>query len=178
MIGTKVNALRKAKGMTLQQLGESAGLSASFLSQVERGQTFPTVISLASIASALGVSPSYFFPPPHSSGPVVRSYERHPFRVQEGHVVYARLGGDFEGRQLEPLLVTYPPRFESEVFNHVGEEFCILLEGKVIFTIDGAELALAPGDSMHFRSDCTHRVRNPTDEPAQLIFVNTPPYLT
>ncbi len=178
MVGSKVNSLRKAKGMTLQQLGETAGLSASFLSQVERGRAFPTVISLASIAQALGVSPSYFFPPPHLEGPVVRSYERHPFRLQDHHVVYARLGGDFDGRCLEPLLVTYPPHFDSEVFNHVGEEFCILLEGRVAFTIDGDQHVLAPGDSMHFRSNRTHKVSNPTDEPAQLVFVNTPPYLT
>lgn len=178
MVGSKVNSLRKAKGMTLQQLGESAGLSASFLSQVERDMTFPTVISLASIARALGVSPSFFFPPQHIAGPVVRSYERQPFRLEDGHVVYARLGGDFDSRQLEPLLVTYPPRFESEVFSHLGEEFCILLEGKVAFTIDGDQYVLAPGDSMHFRSNRTHRVSNPTDEPAQLVFVNTPPYLT
>ncbi len=59
MIGKKINTLRKAQGLTLQQLGTASGLSASFLSQVERGLASPTVVSLAQIARALGASPTY-----------------------------------------------------------------------------------------------------------------------
>jgi len=177
MMGRKINALRKGKGLTLQQLGDVAGLSASFLSQVERGLTSPTVMSLAHIARALDVSPSYFFPPPRPHGPVVRSYERQPFRLQDGNVVYARLGADFDGRRLEPLMVTYPPRFESEAFSHEGEEFFYVVDGKVVLTIEDETFDLNAGDSMHFSSGCVHRVANPADAPAQLIYVNTPPYL-
>jgi transcriptional regulator with XRE-family HTH domain len=177
VIGRKIHALRKAKEMTLQQLSDASGLSASFLSQVERDLASPTVISLAHIAHALGVGASYFFPPPPSEDLVVRSYERHPFRLEQGRVVYAKLGGDFAGRALEPLLVTYPPKFESEVFSHEGEEFLYVLEGQVKVFLDDNEYCLNAHDSMHFLSQHVHRLENPNDTPAQVIFVNTPKFL-
>lgn len=177
MVGIKIHALRKAKGMTLQQVSDRSGLSASFLSQVERDLASPTVISLAHIAHALGVGASYFLPPPPAGDLVVRSYDRQPFKLADGEVVYARLGSDFEGRTLEPLLVTYPPRFVSEVFNHDGEEFLYVLQGQVLIFFDEQEYRLNEGDSTHFASKQTHRLENPLDLPVQVVFVNTPAYI-
>jgi transcriptional regulator with XRE-family HTH domain len=177
MVGQKIQALRKRKRMTLRQISELSGLSISFLSQVERDLTSPTVISLAHIAQALGVSASYFLPSPPAASIAVRSYERQPFRLDDGKIVYARLGGDFDERTLEPLLVTYPPHFRSEVFTHPGEEFLYVLEGQVVVHLDQIEYCLNPHDSMHFYSRHIHRTENRQDTPAQVIFVNTPKYL-
>lgn len=178
MLGTKVNALRKAKGLTLKELGESANLSASFISQVERGLASPTVISLAQIAHALGVGPSYFFPPPPQDGPVVRSYSRHPFQVAEAEVFYARLGEDFSDRVLEPLVTTYPPGFVSEEFRHPGEEFVFVLEGQVVFVLSGVEYVMTSGDSIHYPSDQPHHLENRGEHPVHMVYVTTPPFLS
>ncbi|MCA9836987.1 MAG: helix-turn-helix transcriptional regulator [Trueperaceae bacterium] len=177
MIGKKIHTLRKAKHMTLQQMSEISGLSVSFLSQVERDLASPTVTSLVNIAHALGVQTSYFFPQPPSENLVVRSYERHPFKLEDGKIVYARLGGDFNGRTLEPMLVTYPPQFESEWISHPGEEFIYMLEGQVKVFFDELEYCLNPHDSMHLPSNHSHRICNSYNIPAQVIFVNTPRFL-
>lgn len=177
LVGQKIHALRKAKGLTLKQVSDLSGRSVSFLSQVERNLTSPTVTSLAQIAHALGVGASYFFTPPPREGQVVRSYAHQPFRLEDGEVVYARLGAEFEGRTLEPLLVAYPPHFASETSSHEGEEFLYLLEGQVMIFLEEQEYTLNPGDSMHFASRHTHRVVNPCDVPARILFVNTPKYL-
>ncbi len=177
MIGKKIHTLRKAKGMTLQQMSDVSGLSVSFLSQVERDLASPTVTSLVNIAHSLEVQASYFFPQPPEENLVVRSYERHPFKLEDGKIVYARLGGDFEGRTLEPMLVTYPPEFESEWISHPGEEFIYLLEGQVKVFFDALEYTLNPHDSMHLPSNHSHRICNSYSIPAQVIFVNTPRFL-
>ena len=177
MVGRKIQSLRKQKRMTLKQIGERSGLSVSFLSQVERDLASPTVISLAHIAQALGVSASFFFPPPPAENIAVRSYERQPFRLSDGKIVYARLGGDFEERTLEPLHVTYPPFFKSEVFTHPGEEFLYVLEGQLIVLLDKVEYCLNPHDSMHFYSRHIHQTENRLDIPTQVVFINTPKYL-
>lgn len=177
MVGSKIHALRKAKSMTLRQVSDLSGLSVSFLSQVERDLASPTVSSLAHIAHALGVGASYFLPPPPAADLVVRSYRRQPFQLADGEVVYARLGGEFEGRHLEPLLVTYPPRFSSEVFSHEGEEFLYVLQGQVLMILDEEEHRLQEGDSMHFASNRPHRLENPRDLPTQVLFVNTPTFI-
>ena len=177
MVGKRVHTLRKGKGLTLQQLGEVSGLSAAFLSQVERELTSLSVSSLASIAQALDVSPSYFFPPPAANGGLVRGYARQPFQMEHADVVYARLGAAFEGRTLEPLLATYPPAYVSERSKHRGEEFYYVLSGQLRIEIDGDEHKLDVDDSLHFSSERPHRLANRSDSPVRVIAVTTPTLL-
>ena len=56
--------------MSLRELADKAEISASMLSQIETGKTFPSVRSLYSIASALAVSVDYFFPEQGNNGEV------------------------------------------------------------------------------------------------------------
>jgi quercetin dioxygenase-like cupin family protein len=54
---------------------------------------------------------------------------------------------------------------------HPGEELVCLLEGAMRFTVDGAEVQLAPGDSIHFRTDLPHSWSNPSPEhPARAVW--------
>lgn len=174
MIGRQVQRLRKQRGLTLQQLGEAAGLSAAFLSQVEREVSSLSVSSLASIAKALDVSPSFFFDKPEPNGVAVRGYARAPFRMEHAEVVYARLGSSFAGRTMEPLFVTYPPGYVSEDSAHAGEEFYYVLNGQLVVLLDGEEHKLNADDSIHFRSDRRHRLSNVADAPVHVIAVTTP----
>lgn len=174
MIGKRLNGLRKRMGLTLQQVAEASGLSAAFLSQVERELTSPSVSSLASIAKALDVNPSFFFPPPQSNGMVVRGYARQPFSMDDADVVYARLGGNFENRTLEPLHVTYPPEYASEESCHEGEEFYYVLSGQLVVDIEGDEHKLNADDSLHFASHRRHRLENRGDVPVHVVVVTTP----
>jgi|SRR5690606_25240339 len=177
MIGGQIRRLRKQRGLTLQQLGEAAGLSAAFLSQVEREVTSLSVSSLSSIARALDVNPSLFFPETASNGVTVRGYAREPFRMDHAEVVYARLGRSFQGRSLEPLFVTYPPGYLSEVSSHGGEEFYYVLSGQLVVTLDGETHKLNADDSIHFRSDRRHQLANSSDAPVQVVAVTTPALL-
>jgi transcriptional regulator with XRE-family HTH domain len=177
MIGKSVRALRKRRRLTLQQVSAASGLSAAFLSQVERELTSLSVSSLAGIAKALDVSPSYFFPPPSSNGALVRGYARQPFSMDHADVVYARLGSAFEGRTLEPLMATYPPEYVSEESSHDGEEFYYVLSGQLVVVVDGEEHRLSADDSLHFDSRRPHRLTNQSDSPVRVIAVTTPTLL-
>ncbi len=177
MIGHQIRVLRKRRGMTLQQLGEESGLSAAFLSQVEREMTSLSVSSLASIAKALNVLPSMFFPHPNGHSVAVRGYAREPFRMDHADVVYARLGHSFDGRLLEPLFVTYPPSYRSEFSSHDGEEFYYVLNGQLAVNLDGETYKLNEGDSIHFKSDRRHQLANLSEVPVQVVAVTTPTLL-
>lgn len=177
MIGGQIKKLRKQRGLTLQQLGDASGLSAAFLSQVEREVTSLSVSSLASIARALKVNPSMFFPNPAGNGITVRGYAREPFRMDHAEVVYSRLGRSFPGRSMEPLFVTYPPGYVSEVSAHDGEEFYYVLSGQLAVSLDGEVHKLNADDSIHFMSDRQHQLANASDVPVKVIAVTTPTLL-
>ena len=178
MIGKKLQSLRKSKGLTLQQVSAASGISAAFLSQVERELTSLSIASLASIARALEVNPSFFFPPPHSQGLSVPSYAREPFQMDNAEVVYARLGGDFHGRTLEPLFATYPPCYVGEELSHIGEEFYYVLSGQLVAVIGDDDHKLNQNDSIHFSSSDKHHIENRGEVPVHVVAVTTPTLLS
>jgi len=57
----KLANLRKEKGLTQQELGDKAGVSAKTISKWEMGQSLPDITYIDSLAKALGVGPSIFF---------------------------------------------------------------------------------------------------------------------
>lgn len=171
----KIRTLRIQQEMTLKDLGEKSGLSVSFLSQVERGNSSLAITSLQKISEVLGVSMSYFFQDTVNNKYYTPAEELKPFQIERSNAVYARLGGEFEGRALEPIHITLAPHQRQEVsFNHPGEEFYYVLGGQVVMNIDGKEYHMKSGDSIHFPSTLDHFWYNPADNPVHIICVLTP----
>lgn len=169
-----IRARRMQLDMTLTQLAQGSGLSAPFLSQVERGDSGLSLTSLLRIAHALGVSLNYFVAPRAATSPVLKHEQAEFFTLDGSRVQHARLAAFTEDRQLEPLLLIIPPQYESEPFRHSGEEFFYVKQGRLTVTIAGTEYRLEPGDSAHFNSGERHRWRNDGKEEVRLIWVGTP----
>jgi len=75
-LGADIRALRKTRGLTLADLGETLNRSVGWLSQVERDLSVPSVSDLRQLAKALDVSLSSLFrsaAPEHEQGIIVRS---------------------------------------------------------------------------------------------------------
>lgn len=115
-------------GLTLQELADKSGLSAPFLSQVERDHTTPSITSL--IAKALEVDIHYFISPPPPSQVVRRASD--PELLDMGNEIrYERLTGKHGERQMEALLMTIPPRTSTPATTRGGEGFYYVLDGKL-----------------------------------------------
>jgi len=174
-VSSRIRELRIEKKFTLKDLSEKTGLSVSFLSQVERASSSLAITSLKKIADALEVPITRFFEDFSNDTFHVKKEEQKPFKLEGSSVTYTRLGGEFSGRSIEPLLVTYPPGSTPEKnFSHPGEEFYYILEGELIFEVDGKEFILKPGDSIHFPSTLSHAVRNPLQVDAKVLSIVTP----
>ena len=170
----KIRVLRKQRDLTLKELSEKTGLSISFLSQVERGSTSLAITSLKKIADALEVPITDFFENEENKNFVVKLESQKPFRIEGSNAEYIRLGGNFYGRSLEPLIVTLEPLFEGDVFSHPGEEFYYILEGAVIFNVDGKEYLVKAGESIHFPSSLPHSWSNPLPHKSKILSITTP----
>lgn len=172
-IGALIRARRRQQHMTLMDLGEAAEVSVGYLSQVERDHATPSLGTLAQIARALGVSIDYFVatPAPHSA--LTRAGERNRFSIDGSSIVYERLGADFPGNQLSSFVMTVPPGYRSETVAHEGEELLFILEGAITQRLDGEEMVMQAGDSLHFRGNRPHSWSNHTDQPARLLWTGT-----
>jgi transcriptional regulator with XRE-family HTH domain len=171
----KIRDLRKQHDLTLKDLSEKTGLSISFLSQVERGSTSLAITSLKKIADAFEVPITDFFENESNQNFLVKAEHHKPFRIEGSDAEYTRLGGNFNGRSLEPIIVTLAPNLiQDNVFSHPGEEFYYVLEGAVIFTVDGKEYLLKARDSIHFPSNLPHIWQNPLNQTSKILCVLTP----
>jgi len=163
--------------MTLQVLASASGLSAPFLSQVERDLAMPSLVSLTAIAQALGVEMSYFVGTPPPGQVVRRGNQPELLQVGSGPVVYHRLSGQHEERKMEALHMTVPPGIASPLARREGEGFWYILGGELSVWIGQEHFILGPGDSAHFDQRHPYRMRNDGARDVTMIWVGTPALL-
>lgn len=172
-VGALIRARRRQQQMTLMDLGAAAEVSVGYLSQVERDHATPSLGTLAQISRALGVSIDYFVATPAPHNALTRAGERNRFSIDGSSIVYERLGAEFPGNQLSSFVMSVPPGYRSETVAHEGEEILYVLEGAITQRLDGEEMVMNAGDSLHFRGNRPHSWSNHTDQPAKLLWTGT-----
>lgn len=173
-LGNRVRALRSARDLTLQTVANRTGLSASMISMVERGLTSPSIGTLVSIASTLGVHMSdlFDFPVDAEHNPVHPADDQQTVTTPTG--VVRRLAQLDERRGVELVVNEYPPGSSSAdaQTHHTGHEYGIVLEGQLVVELGDHRHELGPGDAIAYDSDRPHRICNEGPLPARTIWVN------
>ncbi|HEX6093988.1 MAG TPA: cupin domain-containing protein [Dongiaceae bacterium] len=179
-MGRQIRELRKARGMTLAELSSRTGLSVSYVSQVERSVSSPSVIALYEISRALGVNVSYFFADGGSDEDserafIVRAGRRRKVVIEAG-AVDELLSPSLSG-SLEILMSHLPPGSVSGArpYTHEGEEGGVIMEGQMELWIADKHFVLSKGDSFAFSSTLPHRYGNPGKTETVVIWAITPP---
>ena len=177
MIGERLRAIRVIRRKTLREVAEAAGVSESFVSQVERGRTSASVASLQRLATALGIEVTDLFATNGATHPTVL---RHDAREQVlwGHLGRKALLTPKPFHALEVIAAQFDPGGSTgeEPYTHGdSEELLLVIEGEVHVQLGNEIHELHTGDSVNYRSSTPHRVSNPGDETAEVLFVITPP---
>lgn len=175
-IGEKLKQVRNAKGMTLKELGDIAGLSAGYLSQLERGKSSIGMSQLGKLANCLGVDVRYFISEEfQSENPVMKSYENVVLYIENERSFQYRITNDLHSKDLLPRIDVLLPGFSTEAAHtHGGEEFIYVLEGVMTVGIDGKVYELYPGDTAHYSATTVHSWSNNTSKPVRVLLVTTP----
>lgn len=175
-VGPRVRALREAMGLSLRDLSERTGVSAPMLSQVERGETSPTLQVAGRIAGGLELTLSQLL------------------RLDEQGVVSVvraadRRAGGADGHSYEILTPPLPGQ-RAELSRHVlspgartggagdppmhepgARETALVEAGSAVLVVDGARHELREGDCVTFDADLPHHFENPTPKEAVLLAV-------
>lgn len=166
-IGEKIRALRLKKKIGLVDLGKHTGLSPALLSKIERGRLFPTLPTLLRIALVFGVGLEYFFAGAREKPlvAIVRKDQRVqlPDRPGARDVAYRFESLDYPAteRRFNSYYAEFFPVAPDKLRPHAhpGVEFIYTLQGTLSVHMDGAEHALAAGDSLYFDSSVPHAYR-------------------
>jgi transcriptional regulator with XRE-family HTH domain len=177
-LGPRVRALREAMGLSLRDLAVRSGVSAPMLSQVERGETSPTLQVAARIATGLELRLSQLLRLDEDGAvSVVRRSERRQGSVRGRGHRYEILTPPLPGQRAELSRHTLaagavtggpgdPPMHEPG-----SRETALVQECVVLLVIDGAAHELRDGDCVTFDADLPHHFENPGPEPAVLLAV-------
>lgn len=185
--GLEVRQLRKARSMTLAQLAEASGISLSHVSAIERGTVNASLDKVTRLANALSVPVAWFFTRRPGTGPlerahVVRAKNRRNLNLLYGEpaersgytdwLLSSTIGGAFYFGISE-----YPPHEDhhrDEIVVRDGEQHCLVLDGEIELLLGDEVITLRPGDSFSIPGNIPHRSANRSDQPARMIWVNSP----
>ncbi len=177
-IGARVRALREASSLSLRELAARSGVSAPMLSQVERGETSPTLVVAAKIAAGLELRLSQLLRLDEDGAvTIVRAGQRR------------RGGNPGRGHRFE-VMTSEQPGQRAELSRHLlagggatgasddppmhepgSRETALVERGRVVLVCDGERHELAEGDCVTFDADLPHHFENPTGAEASLLAV-------
>lgn len=175
-LGERIRAIRQLRRRTLKEIATAAGISESFLSQLERGRTNATIATLQRLATALGIEVSDLFSTGSSRPRVIRRDARE--FVAWGSQGRKALLTPKPFHSLEVVVARFEPGGSTgdEPYTHGdSEELLIVVEGSVHVQLGTEIHDVSAGDSVHYQSSTPHRVSNPYDETAEVLFVISPP---
>jgi transcriptional regulator with XRE-family HTH domain len=175
-VGSRIRALREGMGFSLRDLAERSGVSAPMLSQVERGETSPTLAVAAKIASGLELSLSQLLRLDEGgSVSVVRADER--MRGGSGRHAYEVVTPAQPGQRaevslhvLEPGAATGGPD-DPPMHEPGAREIAVVTGGRLRLVCDGTTYELSEGDSVTFDADLPHHFENPDGSEARFFAV-------
>jgi transcriptional regulator with XRE-family HTH domain len=178
VLGARVKALREVSGLSLRDLAERSGVSAPMLSQVERGETSPTLAIAAKIAAGLELRLSQLLRLDETGAVTVA-------RAGKGQ----RGGNPRRGHSFEVLTAARPGQ-RVEVSRHTlaptgttgasddppmhepgSRETAVVEVGELVLVCDGERYRLGPGDCVTFDADLPHHFENATDAEAAFLAV-------
>jgi transcriptional regulator with XRE-family HTH domain len=164
-IGARVHSLRDAMGLSLRDLADRSGVSAPMLSQVERGETSPTLAVAAKIAAGLELTLSQLLRLDEGGHAVVSRAARRRRYSHGGHK-YEELTPPLPGQRADVSLHSLGPGAatggagDPPMHEPGSRETTVVLEGELTLVIDGTIHELAAGDSVTFDADLPHHFEN------------------
>jgi transcriptional regulator with XRE-family HTH domain len=166
--------------LSLRDLAERSGVSAPMLSQVERGETSPTISVATRIAAGLDLSLSQLLRLDEGGTvSIVRADERAAGGARARGHSYEVLTPPLPGQRAEVSLHVLKPGSRTAgdddppMHEPGARETAVVLEGELRLHCDGEAHDLAAGDSVTFDSDLAHRFENPGKTPTRFLAVVT-----
>lgn len=174
-IGNKIKELRNRNGLTQQELADRTELTKGFISQLERGQVSPSIVTLLDLIECLGTTASEFFKETEEER-VVFSEEGFFEKVDDAGNSIQWIVPTAQKYHMEPLLVVVQPHQTLEEDKpHDGEEFGYLISGRIRLHLGDTVYTVKAGESFFYPAKRNHRIENPGSRPARFIWVSTPP---
>lgn len=173
----RIRSLREARGLSLRALADAAGISAAALSQIENGQTSPSVATLEKLAYGLRIPMAGFFAEEENGSTLeVLSLEACPDFALGAAVHLVPLAAQRHPAPFEPVLIRLAPggRLGEQPFLVGMEtEFVWVRRGRALLEYEAETHTVAETQSVYYDPRQPHNWLNPFDVPCELLMVRS-----
>jgi transcriptional regulator with XRE-family HTH domain len=175
-VGPRIRALRDAMALSLRDLATRSGVSAQMLSQVERGETSPTLAVAAKIAAGLELTLSQLLRLDEGQNVVVSRAAARRANQRGGHL-FEELTPPMPGQRADVSMHALAPgattggRSDPPMHEPGSRETAVVLAGALALVVDGSRYDLQEGDSVTFDADLPHHFENDGADPTRFIAV-------
>lgn len=174
-VGAALRATRRSRGMTLNEAGVHSGLSASFISALERGVTGASPTALTRLRAAY--SEGHGTVRSKRAGDTALGISWRRGRSRRVVPVSTGVGVEWLSQlpgMMEPQLYTVEPGASSAgAYQHAGEEFLYVLDGMLQIRVGGTTVQLGRHEAVHFSSALVHDWSNPGRIPTRVLWITT-----
>jgi len=177
-IGQKIRTWRNEKDLTLQDLAKKTNLTAGYISQVEHDKSSPSIATLKRIAKALNVLIIDFFADEVIDDFKVMNQDQWTKVVLPGwEAEVKQLVRIVGSKRMQPCYTVIPPggRSRGAPYSHPGEEFGLVLKGKMTLTVGLEVYRVGPMTSFYYSSLIPHTWKNEGSKPCAVVWVVSPP---
>ncbi len=178
-LGKRVTKYREGLGLTQEQLASNSGLDVGYLKDVEEGNIYPPIGTIIKLSRALGQRVGTFMDDQFQPDPIVMRKadrdEETSSRGADNQYHYYPLGKGKTDRHMEPLFIRMDPNEEQKISTHEGEEFIIVVSGRILVRYGKEETIIEEGDSVYFNSVVPHYV-GAIDGPAEIYAILYTPF--
>ncbi len=175
-LGRRLRSLRQLRQLSLSAVARHAGTSPSFLSQLERGSTSPSISSLRRICAVLGVTLAELFDEDGANPmQVLRRGDRPMVETEPGTRKYLLSRKPL--RNIEVYVGEFQPGTSTGAAYVHGDsqELFVVIAGTVLVEIGDSSATLAAGDSMEYSTTLPHRAVNVGEDLAEVLWIVSPP---
>ena len=160
---------------TLEELANRSEINKrTYLSQLERDLTSPSVATLEDILEALGTNLQEFFSEKEAEQLVFKQDDFFE-NIQDDYKI-SYIIPNAQKNDMEPILIELEKDKQSMIIApHEGQEFGYVVQGRVKLIYGDNEFVLKKGETLHLKGLVSHYLFNPGETKAKVIWVSTPP---
>jgi transcriptional regulator with XRE-family HTH domain len=175
-LGRKLRELRQVRVLSLSDVAAETNISASMLSQLERGIVAPSLATLHTLAQFYDTRLFELFQEGGTpNGFLVRKRDRIAIHLPRSDATYELISGVRQDLQLVEMTVTRGQGTTDHTLSHPGEECVLVLEGSVRANVGDEQYDLEVGDSLQYSATIPHNYQALNCKKARLIVAMTPP---
>lgn len=175
-ISKKIKNLRMKMGLTQEELAERCDLTKGFISQIEHGNTSPSVDNLDNIVNALGTNMSEFFKEEKEEKVVYKKEDAFFKEYKDKGLKIEWIVSDCQKNMMEPTIMEINKGCKTKTYKPFeGESFGFILDGKVKLYLDNRDYIVEKNDSFYFEANKKYYIENIGKIKAKILWVLTPP---